>query len=300
MDVQASSYAMFYTPKALKSPVPPREFSNITEARDSLQAIIAYMQYLFKNKTLKYQILPYAALPPPLARQASEIQTLLDQWITRFNAFQSQGSLELIGSKVLLVQYIWTKITISTLFYRDEIAYDAFQKEFSQIISLATTVVRATPSNQRFSFAVDIGIVEPLFRVAFKCRHPVIRRQAIDLLERAGREGIWDGQAQAAAARWIMAQEEEGLEDDDTFVPEEKRFRYLASGVDRKGKKMKLESTTRNPDRTLKYVMGYVTWGDQAKIAVTENEDEDDAWKRRMDSNPLFVKWRHTLQSSII
>lgn len=82
------------------------------------------------------------------------------------------------------------------------------------------------------SFALDLGIVPPLFVVATKCRHRKIRREAIRLLlSSPRREGMWDSILTGRVAQWIMEIEEEGLTPWDgpygraalEIVPDEKR-----------------------------------------------------------------------------
>ncbi|CAG8956230.1 hypothetical protein HYFRA_00003610 [Hymenoscyphus fraxineus] len=62
------------------------------------------------------------------------------------------------------------------------------------------------------SFALDLGIVPPLFVVATKCRDRKIRREAIKLLKNSPRrEGMWDSILCGRVAQWIMEIEEEGM-----------------------------------------------------------------------------------------
>ena len=58
----------------------------------------------------------------------------------------------------------------------------------------------------------DVGVVPPLHVTATKCRDPVIRREAIDLLFASPRqEGMWDGVLTARIGTWMIASEEDGL-----------------------------------------------------------------------------------------
>jgi len=62
------------------------------------------------------------------------------------------------------------------------------------------------------SFALDLGIVPPLFVVATKCRDRKLRRDAIRLLLASPRrEGMWDSNICARVGQWIMEIEEEDL-----------------------------------------------------------------------------------------
>jgi hypothetical protein len=62
------------------------------------------------------------------------------------------------------------------------------------------------------SFALDLGIVPPLFVVATKCRDRKLRREAIRLLfSSPRREGMWDSILSGRVGEWIIEIEEEGL-----------------------------------------------------------------------------------------
>lgn len=62
------------------------------------------------------------------------------------------------------------------------------------------------------SFALDLGIVPPLFVVATKCRDRKVRRDAMKLLlVSPRREGMWDSLLSGKVAQWIMEIEEEGM-----------------------------------------------------------------------------------------
>jgi hypothetical protein len=70
------------------------------------------------------------------------------------------------------------------------------------------------------SFALDLGIVPPLFVVATKCRDRKLRREAIRLLMSSPRrEGMWDSILCGKVAQWIMEVEEEGMRDFEIWDP---------------------------------------------------------------------------------
>ena len=70
------------------------------------------------------------------------------------------------------------------------------------------------------SFALDLGIVPPVFVVATKCRDRKMRREAIRLLMSSPRrEGMWDSILCGKVGAWIMEVEEEGLTPFDHFNP---------------------------------------------------------------------------------
>ncbi|KAF4617105.1 hypothetical protein G7Y89_g15044 [Cudoniella acicularis] len=67
-------------------------------------------------------------------------------------------------------------------------------------------------SHIKASFALDLGIIPPLFVVATKCRDRKLRRDAIKLLMSSPRrEGMWDSILSGRVGQWIMEIEEEGM-----------------------------------------------------------------------------------------
>lgn len=101
---------------------------------------------------------------------------------------------------------------------RDEMAWDKHYSTFSEIITLVNYILKignyedddrlpGTPN-----FTLDFGIVGPLGAVGYKCRHPVLRREAIRLLGSAPkREGGWNSTLSSHVCTRIMQIEEEDL-----------------------------------------------------------------------------------------
>jgi hypothetical protein len=78
---------------------------------------------------------------------------------------------------------------MSTYFYRDQLAYDAFTANFTQIVTLASAVVKKLMVDSDGtvpSFSSEVGIIPSLYLTARRCRDPTLRRRAIGLLEKSG------------------------------------------------------------------------------------------------------------------
>lgn len=172
---------------------------------------------------------------------------------------------------VLKAQHLTAIIRMSTFFYRDELANDAFSTQFKDINyhcqSAIEISIKELTNRAGLGFSFDLGIIWPLYTVACKCRHPALRRRAIALLPRSNVEGLWDGKAMAAIAQWAMKCEEgnEG-EDGDQFIPEERRLRRIAHLTDKNNKTAQPVSCTRSPDGKLHYVGATVQWGKEIDI----------------------------------
>ena len=167
---------------------------------------------------------------------------------------------ERAGINVLKMFQLMTTILFLMGFSTSEMDFDGFMVVFREIVELAKELVvdeelslaaarcgsvqncrhqRSPTSSQNLSdfgmgdsssgndfshikasFALDLGIVPPLFVVATKCRARKLRREAIRLLlSSPRREGMWDSILCGKAAQWIMEVEEEGLRTYEAWDP---------------------------------------------------------------------------------
>lgn len=109
--------------------------------------------------------------------------------------------------KALLLQIHHALITIvvsTSLCYPDQLIYDSLLAYHTTVVTLAGRLLPHLPI-----FNLDLAIIQPLHNTAIHCRHPVIRRQAINVLQRAGREGLWDSKICETVAREVIRIEEE-------------------------------------------------------------------------------------------
>jgi hypothetical protein len=84
---------------------------------------------------------------------------------------------------VVSLHYCCTLIMLSVVISDSEMVYNAFLSEFRYIVDTWVRLVthsKITTGAPRFTF--DVGIVLPLHLTAIKCRDPVARQEAIDLL----------------------------------------------------------------------------------------------------------------------
>jgi hypothetical protein len=136
-------------------------------------------------------------------------QPLLD------SAILPDGTITNPTALVLSLYQRIVSIFLATVQQTSEMLYDPFLPDFKYITRTCARLIAARdntqlPRNTRFSF--DIGIIPPLHVTATKCRDPVVRREAIDIMFNSPRqEGMWDGVLSARIGRWMVACEEEGL-----------------------------------------------------------------------------------------
>lgn len=288
-DAQASTYAVFFPSNSSGTPVVPTVFRTIEEAHRTWESIIRYMHRLLKRYEGHYSTLPYSPVPPVLAARHANVEKAIEA----FNAAQKSSPLFLDAKNaafhVLKAQHLTATLRLSTFFYLDELAYDAFNAHFKEIISNCQSVIEISSKEQNnraaLGFSFDLGIIWPLFTVACKCRHPVLRRQAIGLLLRSDIEGLWDGKAMAAIAQWAMNREEG--DDGGThghFIPEERRLRQIAHPTYKNSKTTQPASCTRSPDGKLHFVGATLHWGENTDITFNRRnpgkgtEERLDSW----------------------
>ena len=89
------------------------------------------------------------------------------------------------------------------------------ERQFSEIICLVTDIIDSSVDESlggdTLRFTLDGCVLGPLFFVAVRCRHKILRRKAISLLRLSRRlEGLWDSNFLAQIAQKVMEIEEMG------------------------------------------------------------------------------------------
>ncbi|KAK4123512.1 hypothetical protein N657DRAFT_633782 [Parathielavia appendiculata] len=215
----------------------PMVFESIDEVR--------YALYDFMDECLRFAKKSHVAklreIPPDQMRAFEKDQDYLLRKLARFNVafslYRATKSHDAPAGSICLIQiHIHsTSIWVSTALSQHETAFDDHIDAFSAMIPLATEFLNTSsmppPSQEqqqasgrafdtrRFSamFTFEMHIIAPLYFVAAKCRHPLIRRAALDLLQRnpARRENLWRANVMAAIAERTMRLEEKHLAPDN-------------------------------------------------------------------------------------
>ena len=153
------------------------------------------------------------------------IHDTFEKWLTAFQAFLLRLGRPLDSNGLQAARCLEISHSIANLFLRvstvnvahDETAWDMFTKRFEHIVNMAASVVESSirdKSTQKKApdFSLDMHTVGPLYAVAHRCRHPIIRRKAVSLLYAAPRqEGVWDSVLTARVAERLISIEESGL-----------------------------------------------------------------------------------------
>ena len=200
---------------------------------EALSSLISILRFIF-HLSVQAVATPISAFD--LQLQKNLLTARLHNWTTFFapllNA-RSDAHTELNDNiqaiTLLRIYHHMATILLAAAFSSSETSWDAHTTAFSSILDLAASLISTpslrslpksstTPSMSSATpapsdpFTFNIGIIVPLFLLAFRCRHPILRRRAVDLLSREDRrEGVWSSQAAAEVAKVIIRIEEEGL-----------------------------------------------------------------------------------------
>jgi hypothetical protein len=99
---------------------------------------------------------------------------------------------------------------------------------------------------KELTLVVNLAITRILYFVAWRCRGPLARRQAIKNMQRVGKENIYTGKTLPKVAEWILYKEEGGLYE-GSFIGEEKRLHDVKFDFDCVTGITKIKATRRGP-----------------------------------------------------
>jgi hypothetical protein len=142
--------------------------------------------------------------------------------------------------KLLSIHLHLNRICLATALSTKETDFDAYLPDFAAVVPLASAFLEETDRNistdkkysaatghpvhtsgQRSMFSFGLHVIAPLYFVVTKCRHPVIRRAALDLLRRnpSRRENLWRANIMAEIAARTIRLEEQSLVPDESMSP---------------------------------------------------------------------------------
>ncbi|KAI1501099.1 hypothetical protein F5X99DRAFT_212928 [Biscogniauxia marginata] len=224
----------------------PEVFESLHEARLAWDTLCEKMMRFTETMFTCVKMNPVGILPASLEQYGMGFGEQLDSWSKAFEPIlasrtaPAKTSQEKTAIAVLKMNQIMGRILFIMTYSDSEMKFDDFLSLFKEIVGLAMEVIgdeerraaaRRCPNPQfclhqsahpdifggqytarhiKPSFSADLGVVPPLFVVATKCRDPLTRRQAIQLLRTSSRrEGMWDSELAARIGYWIMTIEEE-------------------------------------------------------------------------------------------
>ena len=101
-----------------------------------------------------------------------------------------------------------------------ETRWDSYLGHFERIVAIGSCIARTENSRSNYQLTLEPGVGLPLFIVASRCRHPVIRRRALGVLRTLNRqEGLWATTAAAAVGeQWMLVEEENAAYDLPLYI----------------------------------------------------------------------------------
>ncbi|KAF6834585.1 C6 zinc finger domain protein [Colletotrichum plurivorum] len=199
-------------------------FASVDEAEMALYELLDDSFRFTGTGRAKRAVYSRLAVDPELialAREQDEFLAKLNRWHVAFTVVAATDDAKRAG-KLCLLYYHTAKIWVGTCLSPNETEFDNHLSSFASIVSISADLVHSArkpvrdPSQAAATspkFVFDAEIIPPLYYTAIKCRHPMLRRAAINLLKQdtvtGRRENLWDAQIVAEVARRIMIFEEE-------------------------------------------------------------------------------------------
>jgi hypothetical protein len=232
MDLQASTYQGMRAPAIAgnqSSHVVPGRFQSISQAKDILDILTGQLCTLRRNIIEEYRYRKNEDIPLDAVAQAARIKCSLDLWNERFEKYlncptSKFSRQEQLLINVVLINHRQNAIEVASCAHSDETIFDQFDSEFDEIVTMATSIVRArnTSSSDILKFSLDTGVIHPLYWTAVKCRDIWIRQRAMSLLRSITfQEGVWNAAAQTRIAEVAIAMEQQ-YNSSDILLPDQR------------------------------------------------------------------------------
>ncbi|KAJ9608995.1 hypothetical protein H2200_006766 [Cladophialophora chaetospira] len=183
----------------IPSQFPP--IDTVETARNRLHDIVASIQSLrlrvFQSQYYaKSDVERYAAIEGLLGEQEALVLTLID-WQHDFQDLVQRPGLEMLQQSqvwyILTVQYLIAKISASASMDPAARESEDQSEDFINLVAVAElglTKYPPTAEAKRYSF--ESPFLPALYLTTRKCRNPIIRRKALELMSLTGvKEGLW-------------------------------------------------------------------------------------------------------------
>jgi hypothetical protein len=183
-----------------------RDFQVATKDRTeapSTEALIR-LKTEYTNRTAQWN----KAFEDLQARNAKKSQTASDH-VNNLKAIKIMQIMHILMSMYLEIDHEAAAT--------NETIWDNYHTQFRLIIEYAKVFLNPTSithdaKKAKPHFTLEPGIIAPLMLVATRCRHPLIRREALELLVAWPRkEGVWDSHSAARRCQGWMEIEEAGI-----------------------------------------------------------------------------------------
>lgn len=220
-------------PEMSESDYPSPVFLSVLDASNCLNSIMNRTHKFTRSTGDHFRYGSIGDVPISVVSEQHTLLSQLSKWQCAFDSFLSHyqtplphhATQEEKQINLLQIHHDVSTTTLACALHAEELAYDAFNPMFAQIVSLAKTLHNTSsaepkPHQQQqqeksppATFSLETGIIMPLYWTAIKCRDGRIRRQAVALLRTCQQEGVWIGEIQAEIAKRVIEIEEGELFD---------------------------------------------------------------------------------------
>lgn len=228
-------------PLCLPFPKIPPVYNSLNSVRNDFDRVMNYIFSSSERGQLTECHLPRRSLT-----------TALRQWKHALDSSDLSSESPMLRECTvnLLELYFHVSIIITETYgAQSETIFDQYTTRFQTVVDLAMSITETRRQElQGFSliFSFDLGITPPMFLVASRCRHPLIRRRAVNLmLESPFYHGAWQDRYSGLCARRIIE-----LEEQDTpiiggqrSVSEEHRVRKVAADLQEERSQISMQFT---------------------------------------------------------
>lgn len=167
------------------------------------------------------------ASDPPLDK-AQNLLATFRQWRDAFKPYLQQAQRpqasrkDFLYATMLQMQYLSCYLWTASSSQPTHMWYRSYTKELHEAVDVVKTIYVANNEN----FSLDSRVVLPLICVGWFYRHRAMRKEVIDICARIPRrEAMWDALMVGKIMQYMSEVEEEGLDEEEEYVPEEKMTR---------------------------------------------------------------------------
>ncbi|KAK5024943.1 hypothetical protein LTS07_008321 [Exophiala sideris] len=189
-------------------------FSSMSQARHPLTVLLLR---LMEIKRLEMRQVACDVSQGSMLRKRKSVLVGLDQWSTAFESFLDSDTRktkdDVRAGHLLLIQHLAGFIHLSVTASDAETSYDKYLPKFQKIVFLSRilldpmeTLHSVRPKVKKYRY--EHGIIPSLYLVGYKCRDPIVRREAHRQLASLNtKEGVWDSDLMVKVVGHIIAVE---------------------------------------------------------------------------------------------
>jgi hypothetical protein len=162
-----------------------QRFETLREARVGLVDLVTASAELFQKLDNNAEIM---ASPTRDQMAASAgLQRGFELWKANFRDLlkrqeHSWRPEEKAAANVIRIMQLGSEMGLAAYVVSNECGWDLYRAEYEEIIRLAEELL--LDNDKRRTLSLDLGLIYPLHAVAWKCRHPDLRRKGLELLLR--------------------------------------------------------------------------------------------------------------------